>query len=449
MQFCRAVQQYADTIGRRAEADEKIRELKVRLKNLSDLASLCRLAVLGHPRSVERVLDELSCLAVDFPSDPLDGGDGMDEESEDEPDIRTQFAAVIDLLAGAAFVSKDDPARRDRLIVGIIRAVEDAVCYPVAFSNEAAAYLGESSEGLAPAHASLAIANATGRLIERDRSCDPAVPPDIRMRLERLALKWMAADPVTEMFRALTGPKLNHVLESIDPDDVRIGDRVTLTLKADCVAGVSQDAAARLQNNDFFVLFCPAQLAKVQSVDGDKLQVEVPAGARTGPIALVRKPIIDDVQYLLKRYSCEYPVEWFYSLFSFIPMWKWAYPVAFGPPFIEIMQVPERVKVTAHTSAGPVGVRTVARVNDPVVIHYEVHPPGSENNVPLQVIAPSGEVTQPGRPGTVVYMPTQSGVNVVELSWGSLKRTVTISVQGTTTTRNAAPHAVTGGALDE
>ena len=55
----------------------------------------------------------------------------------------------------------------------------------------------------------MAIGNATTRLIERDTRCDPAVAPDIAMRVERLAIKWMAANPVTEMFlrsRAPVGP---------------------------------------------------------------------------------------------------------------------------------------------------------------------------------------------------------------------------------------------------
>ena len=62
------------------------------------------------------------------------------------------FTAVIDLLAGAAFVSKDDPAQRDRLIVGLIRAVEDAIGYPLALSSEAAEYVGEGDGGLSPSH---------------------------------------------------------------------------------------------------------------------------------------------------------------------------------------------------------------------------------------------------------------------------------------------------------
>jgi hypothetical protein len=463
MQFCRAVQQYADTIDRRAEADDKISELKARLKNLRDLASLCRLAVLGHPRSFDRVLDEMSCLAADFPDDPLDSAAGMELEAEDEPDDRFQFAAVIDLLAGAAFVSKDDPAQRDRLIVGIIRAVEDAICYPLAFSAEAAEYVGEGNGGLSQSHVSMAIGNATGRLIERDKSCDPSVAPDIRLRLEHLALEWMAANPVTEMFRALTGPRLTGALESIDPDDVGVGDRVTLTLKEDCASdamkpgtvapaalAASEAPAASRLGNDLYVLFCPAQPANVLKVTDKTLLVEVPKNARTGPIALVRTPALEDVKYLLKRYACEYPVEWFYSLFTVIGMGKWAYPVAFGPPLVEITQVPQDVTVTAHNSSGPVGVGKATPVNEPVVITYQVNPIGSDGNAPLQVNAPGGRVTQ-AKPGTVVYTPTQPGVNNVELSWGDLTTSVTVNASGGAVQRTQpkAKGAKKGGARDE
>jgi hypothetical protein len=454
MQFCTAVQRYADGVGRRSEADDKVRELKARLTNLTQLAQLCRLAILGHPNSFERVLDELTCLAADFPADPLDAGECPDVEVEDEPDDRYHFATVVDLLAGAAFVSKDNSAQRDRLIIGIIRAVEDAICYPLAFSSEAAEYVGEGDGRLSSSHVAMAIGNATGRLIERDKSCDPVVAPDIRLRLEGLAMKWMAANPVTEMFRALTGPRWTGALESIDPDDVKVGDRVTLTLRCDCAsdtmkASTDAPAASRLGDN-VFVLFCPAQPATVIKATANTLLVEVPRNARTGPIALVRKPDLTDVKYLLARYACWYPVEWFYSLFSFIGMGKWAYPVAFGPPLVEITEVPQDVAVTAHNSDGPVGTGVSTHVNQPVVISYQVSPPGSDSNAPLRVSAPGGRVTQPHR-GTVVYTPTRPEVNKVELSWGNLTTSVTIDASGAAggTTQPKATGSTKGGACNE
>jgi hypothetical protein len=347
--------------------------------------------------------------------------------------------------------------------------VEDAICYPLAFSDEAAAYVGEGNGGLSSSHVAMAIANATGRLIERDKSCDPEVAPDIRMRLEHLAFEWMAANPVTEMFRALTGPRLTGALESIDPDDVAVGDRVTLTLREDCaadtmkpnagaVASVAAPAArsATPLGDDLYVLFCPAQLAAVIKATDTTLVVEVPKNARTGPIALVRQPELGDLKYLLKRYACEYPMEWGYSLFSMFGMGKWAYPVAFGEPLVEITQLPQDVTVTAHNSDGPVGVANSTPVNEPVVITYQVNPVGSDANAPLNVNAPGGRVTQPA-PGKVVYTPTQPGVNTVDLSWGDVKTSVTVnasvpvSPSGGTTQRTQpkTKGAKKGGARDE
>ena len=454
-QFCTAVQQYSVTAGRQSEADAKVAELKARLDNLTQLAQLCRLAVLGHPNSFGRVLDELLCIAVDFPADPLDGDPYTELEEEDEPDDRYHFGAVFDLLAGAAFVSKDDPDQRDRLIVGIIRAVEDAICYPLAFSDEAAAYVGEGDGSLSSSHVSRAIGNATTRIIERDTACDPLVGADIRMRLEQIALKWMAANPVTEMFRALTGPRWTRALESIDPDDVNVGDRVTLTLRDDCAAppmkpttatpntapramagmaaaGGAPGSAAGSAPDGLYVLFCPSQEATILKATATTLVVEVPRNARTGPIALVRQPDVTDVKYLLVRFACEYPEEWSDSLFGVIKMGIWAYADAFGEPLVEITQVPRSVTVTAHDANGPVGVGRSTRVNQPVYINYEVTPPGSEANTPLQVHAPGGQVTQP-KPGTVVYTPTQPGINTVDLSWGDVTTSVTINATPGTT----------------
>jgi hypothetical protein len=454
MQFCTAIQHCADGMGRRSEAEPRVRELKSRLANLRQLAQLCRLAVLGHPKSFERVLDELTCLAADFPGDPLDAAACRDVEAEDEPDDRYHFAAVIDLLAGAAFVSKDDPAQRDRLIIGIVRAVEDAICYPLAFSAEAAQDVGEGHGRLSSSHVARAICNATGRLIERDERCDPAVAPDIRLRLEGLALKWMAANPVTEMFRALTGPRWAGAIEDIQPDDVKVGDRVTLTLSAGCASDVGMTganaAAASGFGDNLFVLFCPAQPATVIQATAGTLLVDVPRHARTGPIALVRKPDLTDVKDLLARYAGEYPVDWFYSLFSFIGMGTWAYPVAFGPPLVEVTDVPEDVTVTVHNSGGPLGTGASTPVGQPVVIRYQVNPAGSDSQAPLRVSAPGGRVTQP-HPGTVVYTPTTPGVNTVELSWGSL--TTSLTIDASAAAGDTPPSSATGqtrrGARDE
>ena len=143
-EFCQAVQLYADSVGFHDEAADGIRHLKARMTNLQNLAQLCRMTVLGVPESFPRLLDELTCVAVDFPADPLLARTSS-SVPEDEPDSRVQLGALFDLLAGAAFVSRNNQAQRDRLIIGAVRAVEDAICYPLAYSKEAAAYLSGSS----------------------------------------------------------------------------------------------------------------------------------------------------------------------------------------------------------------------------------------------------------------------------------------------------------------
>ncbi len=429
MQFCTAVQSYADASGLHDEAAVKVSGLRARLNNLQNVASLCRLAVLGQYMSFGRLKDELHCIAVDFPGDPLDADDGKSDD-EDEPDNRYQFAGVIDLLAGAAFVAANDEALRDSLIIGIVRAVEDAICYPLAFCNEAAAYIGQGDGTLATPHAALVIANATRRLIESDYRCDPGVPIDIRARLERLAGKWMRANPVTEMFHAITGPALENIVETIDPDDAQTGDTVTLSLKMDC-ARMATEPASQAFTSNLFVMFSPLEPANAPKWAGDSVQVQIPVRARTGPVAILRKPDVTDVSYLLNRYACEYPVEWFYSLFSFIPMWKWAYPVALGPPSIEIAQTPQSVKISVFTRSGQVGSNTPVPAGQPVLIQYQLYPPGSDANVPLQVNAPAGQVQQPAQPGTIVYTPSQRN-GFVELSWGNLQQSIPITVDRST-----------------
>ena len=449
MQFCTAIQSYADSAGFHDDAAVKLSRLRARLTNLQSVASLCRLAVLGQQMSFDRLKDELHCIAVDFPGDPL-GSESDGADDEDEPDTRYQLAAVIDLLAGAAFVAAGDQDLRDLLIVGIIRAVEDAICYPLAFCNEAAAYIGQGDGTLAMPHAALVIANATRRLIESDYKCDPGVPLDIRARLEQLALKWMRANPVTEMFRAITGPALDSIVGAIDPDDAQTGDTVTLWLKADCARFVPQATnqtatpgtpmtaagmalptpaapSSKTFTSNIFVMFSPLEPAKVLEWASDSVQVQVPVRARTGPVAILRKPDVSDVTYLLQRYACEYPVEWFYSLFSFIPMWKWAYPVALGPPSIEIAETPQSVRIGVFTSSGQVSPNAPVPAGQPVVIQYQVDPPGSDANVPLEVNAPAGQVQRPVQPGTIVYTPSQRD-GFVELNWGDLHQSIPIVV---------------------
>ena len=434
-QFCRAVQHYADGVGYHDQAAEKLRNLRARLEALRDLAKLCRLAVLGHRNSFERVCDEMRCIAADFPSGPLCGKPD-DISREDEPEVRVQFGAVVDLLAGAAFVSKDDPALCDRLIIGLVRAVEDAIAYPVGCADEAAAYVGEGANDLSPTHCALVIANATKRLLEGDLRCDPLVPCDISARLEGLAHKWMCANPVTELFRALTGPQLDRIVEAVRPDDAHVGDRVTLFLDPSCVEALPQeDLSLEELATAIVVLFCPREPARIVGFSKDQLRVEVPKNARTGPVAVVRGPerfSPADVNFLLQRYACEYPVEWFYSVFSAIPMYRWAYPVAFGRPLIEITQVPERAVVRAFSSAGELGKRTPVSVGQPVAIHYKVYPPGSDANASLTIDSPAGQVTHAKAHGVLVYRAQQGGDASITLGWGDLEQSVHFHVTSPT-----------------
>lgn len=430
MQFCRAVQSYAAGPGIHDDAAGKLRDLRARLANLCKLASLCRLAILGQSTAVARVIDEMYCLSVDFPTGPLDEPERM---FDDEPDDRVQLAAAIDLFAGAAFVSKGNVDQRDRFIIAIVRAIEDAVAFPVTYNSEAAAYLGEGTGELPRQHAAIVIANAAQRLLDSDQKCAPMVPVDIRRRLEGLARKWMRANPVTEFFEAITGPRVSGTLQGVVPDDARVGDLVTLQLDPSWV-GTQQsgDAASQEFLRGVAIMFCPHQPADLVRVLEDKAQTKVPEGARTGPIALVRKggpALFTDVSYLLDRYALEYPVEWFYTVFSFAPIGEWAYPVAFGAPVIQITQVPETATIAAYTSSGPLAAGQAVDINDTVVIHYSVEPPGSDASFPLTASARGGEVTQIGKPGVLAYRPSTEGNTSIKLAWGTLSVSIPMSVR--------------------
>jgi hypothetical protein len=426
IQFCHAITRYADGTGFQAEAADAILRLQSRLNSLANLAELCRMTVLGLPESFPRLRDEMICLAVDFPADPLQAP-ACGASDEDEADDRVQLGSVFDLLAGAAFVSKGDNARRDRLITGVVRAVADAICYPLAYSREAATYLSGGSSKVTWTHAEIVIANAAQRLIESDYRCDPLVPPGVLAKLERMAARWQAANPVTAMFDALVGPQLDRIIQAVTPDDVKPGDQVALQLRPDCVARPRVTGPRDEEEGGVYALFCPTQMAEVLSQGDGRVEVRVPAYARTGPVALVRKPSLEDVEYLLSRYACEFPAEWAASLFSFIPMWKWAYPTAFGCPVVEVTQVPVQASVGAWVAAGPVSASRQVELNQPVYIHYEVDPPGSDENAPLLVSAALGPTVRKS-PGMIVYTPAEAGDDAIVLSWGSLTEVVQVHV---------------------
>jgi hypothetical protein len=344
IRFQRAVQGYADSAGLHDEAAAKLAQLQATLTNLRNLAALCRLAIIGHPHSFARVVDEMHCLAVDFPPDPLDSECDDEEPHEDEIDDRVQLAAAVDLFAGAAFVSKNNLARRDRFIIAIVRAIENAVAFPVTFAAEAKAYVGEGTGELSPSHTSIVIANATQRLIEGDYKCVPLAPLDIRCRLECLARKWMRANPVNTFFDAISGPRLRRIVHWEDPelprpDDARVGDRVTLLLEEGRDEG--RDCGRDTSLDDLAVMFCPHQPAPVVRTVDDGLQVLVPEGARAGPIAIVKKSAdFAAVQDSIASYADQFSSAWSLCIFTLVRMDRWAYPCAFGRPVIEVMETP-------------------------------------------------------------------------------------------------------------
>jgi len=433
MQFCQAAQTYADGQGVHDRAADKLNELRANLTILGNLASLCRLAILGHPHSFARVVDEMYCTSVDYPSGPLEKGGEEDEFCEDESDDRVQLAAAIDLFAGAAFVSKDDPDQRDRFIIGIVRAIENAIAFPVAFSAESAAYIGQGTGTLLPLDASIVIANATQRLLESDQKCVPQPPAEIRQRLELLARKWMRDNPVTKFFEVLSGPRVHRIVHWEDPsrerpDDAFVGDPVTLLVRPG--GGEAKDDMCGESLRGLRVMFCPHQPAEVVRIVEDGLQVRVPEQACTGPIAVVKNaPDFEKVWDLIVEYGRAYPVEMSASIFGLVRMDVWAYPFAFGRPILEIMKTPQDATADAFTPAGPLTSDQSVTVGDTVAIHYRVNPPGSDASIPLSINAPGGVVTRSAKPSVVLYQPLVPGETQIELTWGNVKVSVPVAVK--------------------
>ena len=341
LNFCSAVVAYGEGIGAHDEVSRQLRALRARLDYLRDLASLCRLAIVGEPQALARVIDEMYCISVDYPANPIEQIPDDIEVNEDEPDDSVVLGAFIDLLAGASFVSKNQPEQRNRFIVGIVRAVENAIAFPITFSAEAATYIGDGDSTMLPLHAKLVIANATQRLIDGDGACVPRIPNSIRQRLYCLAQKWMTGNPVDSFFAAISGPKVRYIVQWEDPnknrpDDARVGDAVTILVETSAVEG-SCSCENKLEN--CVVMFCPHTPAPVVRVVRDGLQVYVPEGSRTGPIAVLNKsPELMPVQALVARYAKCFPVEWSTSIFAKVRMDVWAFPTAFAPPIIEIMR---------------------------------------------------------------------------------------------------------------
>lgn len=354
LQFCQAVQSYGDSVGSHDEVAARLRALNATLADLRNLATLCRFAVLGHPHSFQRLYDEMHCLSVDFRS-ALSDTDA--ECSEDEPDTRTDLTAAIDLFAGASFISKDDCERRDRLIGALVHAIQAAIAFPVTFSVEAAAYIGQGTGAISPLFASIVIANATRRLLESDYCCIPLAPRNTRARLERMARRWMRSNPVTAFFDKVSGPRVVRIVRWEEPadtrlDDAHFGDPVTLLLHRR-EPEFQQDGRKECPDDNGFsglgVVFCPHQPAPVLRIMEDGLQVRVPQFACTGPIAVVKKSAdFAGVGQVIDTWFSWYPTEMQASIFGSVRMDLWAYPFAFGRPIIEILNIPRSI------SGGPV-----------------------------------------------------------------------------------------------
>jgi hypothetical protein len=295
------------------------------------------------------VADELNCVTIDFPCDPLERIEGEEELNEDERDTRVQLGAAIDLFAAASFCSKGRSERRDRLVVGAVRAIESAIGFPVSVSQEAATYLGEGDGTQSPLHAKLVIANAMLRLLESDKVCVPRPPAEIRRRLYCLARRWMLKNPVDLFFETISGPRVTRIVHWEDPslprpDDARVGDRVTLLLEREQRNKDDADSDCEERDlSDFSVMFCTHEPAPVVRIVDDGLEVLVPERARTGPIAVVKtKPDFTPVKDLLAAYAASYVSEWSFSVFSSVRMDTWAFPSAFGGPVLEVL--PQRSK---------------------------------------------------------------------------------------------------------
>jgi hypothetical protein len=382
----------------------------------------------------------MRCIAADFPCEPLKGCKEQDDFCI-QPENCAALAGAIDLFAGAAFVSKDDPGQRDRFIMSIAQAVEDAIAFPVTFAAEAAVYEGASAKELSPSHAAIVIGNATLRLIDRDTKCIPRLPESVRSGIERLAGKWMRANPVTAFFEAISGPAVLRIMHwetsSRDrPCDAIAGDPLILLLSpmkaGNCLC---EDLPRSLG-----VMFSPHQPAEIMRIIENGFQVRVPEKAQTGPVAVVRRtPDFSRVDGLLTEYSREYPAAFSSSIFSLARIDKWAFPVAFGCPILRITQMPKSATVTAFTAAGPLSKDQGVAVNEAIAIHYSVQPPGSDRGAIPSVNAPGGVVTPGPRPGVLFYRPSAIGDMPIELTWGSLKVTVPVSVTLATKPGKASP----------
>lgn len=415
--FCKAVQSYADTHGSGKEVSTKLLQIQTQLQQLVDLAGLCRFAILGEPRSISRILDEMQCIVVDFPDATLASQPMMDMNVPSESNSRTQLAAAVDLFAGAAFASAGNQNQLKRFIVALVSAIEKAVAFPLVFESEAATYIGEGDGTISPLHAAMAIANATQRLLDNDINCTPMAPDWFRQWLQGLANRWIQKNPVSTLLDTLSD-SLQDV--SISPTVAKVGDTVTLQLKGDEID----------DHTELIVMFCPHYSAKIRSSRNHSIQVEVPDRAQSGPVIVLRKPkqqTLIDISSLEKKFENDYNTEWSLSAFGTVPLSKWSYPVAFwNVQKLEVVQVPHSVTVAIFDSSGRRAERKKLDVGEEVKLRYRVEPLGSDANVKFEMKATGGTIIKDAEPNTLRYSPTEEGMGSIDLTWGSYTRTVSI-----------------------
>jgi hypothetical protein len=474
--FCQAVQSYADSQGLHDAAAEKLAELQLRLSTLRNLASLSRLALVGHPLSFARLEDEMRCLTVDFPCgerEPCDqredecadtpreqvflsaavdlspgstfvwqvdfpcgereSDDQCEKECADTPREQVFLSAAVDLLAGATFVWKDDTNQRDRTIVAIVRGIEEAIAFPVTYAAEAATFLGVGTIALSPTHAAIVIGNATQRLIQSDRACTPQAPADIRRRLEGLACTWMRANPVTAFFDAIRGPKIHRIVRwqatlREAATQIHVGDPVTLLLHTPPDED-DEARACRISLQDYGVVFTPRQRVPDPIVVDNGFQVSIPDRSRSGPVIVIPKlPDFTSVVQLLNKYRQQYPDEMNSSVFAAAHIDTWAFPIAYRYPCVTIALLPTSAAATAFTASGPLAAGQTVSVGETVSIQYRIEPPGADGGAAPVINAPGGLVTRTGRPDVLLFRPSAPGNTTVQLAWGTTTVTIPINV---------------------
>lgn len=413
-QFCRAVQASAGAGGMHDEAKHALQRLRGRLEELRSLAKLCRYAVSGMPHAFARLRDALDCLAADFPGAKLPTEIAPAPSSEAATGTDLHFAAVLDLFAGAAFVSKGDDPRRDRYVAAIVHAVTAAIAFPLAYAPESATYLGDASE-LPTSYAAVVIANATERLIEDDRTCAPAVPHASRKQLATLARSWVEANPVTTMFAVLGGPQVTDVVLAANAEgQARPGHSI----------GLIVEGGGSLA--DLGVMFCPHEPADVKSREHGRLQVSVPRHAASGPVAIVKRAALTPILTVYDDYLKRFPREMANSVFRVAPMNTWAFPYAFGGPHVHVDTPVERVVITAFGARGRLRAGDRVPIGHRVAIHYRAVPAGSSAGRPPKIDAPVGTITRGSRSDVVFYHPAKPGEARVEIGWEEAKAAVTI-----------------------